>query len=223
MYTFSSDRSIAAADNAGLVSGIAPGTTEVVFVLNYTDRDYYTKEIERTCRVTVKDGKKAVITYDLNGGEYHSSKEDIIEEHWEGDVISIHEAPKRTGYTFRYWEGSHYQPGDLWTVSGDHTFTAVWKKNDPEEKEDKENTDIASPGNSSGVITCQAAGYPEGYAWNEDAKACQMGTIGADGVFRPISKVRAVNTSDKGIGRYVISLIISLLFAGIARRQLKQK
>ena len=45
-----------------------------------------------------------------------------------GDVISILEAPERDGYTFRYWKGSRYQPGDKYTVCGDHTFTAVWKQ-----------------------------------------------------------------------------------------------
>ncbi|MBR2760376.1 MAG: hypothetical protein IKD66_04305 [Solobacterium sp.] len=67
------------------------------------------------------------------------------------------------------------------------------------------------------------AGYPLGYEWNQAAKACQMGTIGADGVFRPVTKVRAVNTSDRGVSRYVISMIISLLCAGIALGQLKRK
>ena len=46
--------------------------------------------------------------------------------HKEGDVITIHEAPVREGYTFSYWKGSEYKPGDTYTVTGDHTFTAVW-------------------------------------------------------------------------------------------------
>jgi uncharacterized repeat protein (TIGR02543 family) len=36
-------------------------------------------------------------------------------------------APVRDGYTFDYWEGSRYNAGDKYTVTGDHTFTAVWK------------------------------------------------------------------------------------------------
>lgn len=43
-------------------------------------------------------------------------------------MIPIHEAPTREGYRFTYWKGSEYQPGDQYTVDGDHTFTAQWEK-----------------------------------------------------------------------------------------------
>ena len=82
------------------------------------------------------------IRYKLNGGTYDGSTEDIVEEHPEGSVISIHEAPEREGYTFDYWKGSEYQPGDEYTVTGDHVFEAQWKivseEKDDEEKVDKE-------------------------------------------------------------------------------------
>ena len=45
------------------------------------------------------------------------------------EVISIHKAPTREGYTFTYWKGSSYQPDDKYTVKGSHTFTAQWEKN----------------------------------------------------------------------------------------------
>ena len=45
-----------------------------------------------------------------------------------GTVIAVHEAPVREGYTFQYWQGSSYQPGDKYTVKEDHTLTAQWKK-----------------------------------------------------------------------------------------------
>ena len=35
----------------------------------------------------------------------------------------------REGYTFTYWKGSEYQPGDKYTVTEDHTFEAQWKEN----------------------------------------------------------------------------------------------
>ena len=72
----------------------------------------------------------ALITYALNGGTYNGSPADITETHNNGDIITIHEAPERDGYTFSYWKGSEYQPGESYTVDGDHTFTAVWTKND---------------------------------------------------------------------------------------------
>ncbi len=72
--------------------------------------------------------KQFTITYDLNGGSYNGSSSAITEVHLEGSVISIHEAPQREGYTFTYWKGSEYQPGDSYTVTEDHTFTAQWEK-----------------------------------------------------------------------------------------------
>ena len=68
------------------------------------------------------------IRYKLNGGTYDGSTDDIVEEYPEGTVISIHEAPERDGYTFDYWKGSEYQPGDKYTVTEDHTLTAQWEK-----------------------------------------------------------------------------------------------
>lgn len=51
-----------------------------------------------------------------------------------GDTITLPSAPVREGYTFSYWKGSKYNPGDAYTVVGDHTFTAMWEKN-PEKAE----------------------------------------------------------------------------------------
>ena len=71
---------------------------------------------------------KYTLTYDLNGGAYGGSTDDIVETYAAGTVVSIHEAPERDGYTFRYWKGSKFSPGDSYTVTADHTFTAQWKK-----------------------------------------------------------------------------------------------
>lgn len=86
--------------------------------------------------------KPADLTYKLNGGTYDGSTEDIVETYNVGDVIEIHAAPTREGYTFVEWRGSSYQPGDKYTVEGDHTFTAIWKKNaEPDPKPDPEKPD----------------------------------------------------------------------------------
>ena len=68
------------------------------------------------------------ITYDLNGGSYNGSTAAIVEKYPVGTVIAVHEASVREGYTFQYWQGSSYQPGDKYTVKEDHTLTAQWKK-----------------------------------------------------------------------------------------------
>ena len=66
------------------------------------------------------------ITYKRNGGTYQGSGEDIMEYYRYGTEISIHEAPTREAYTFDYWKGSAYQPGDRYTVTEDHVFVAQW-------------------------------------------------------------------------------------------------
>ena len=68
------------------------------------------------------------ITYDLNGGTYNGSPEDIVETYERGTAISIHAAPVRDGYTFLYWKGSEYQPNDTYEAVEDHTFVAQWEK-----------------------------------------------------------------------------------------------
>lgn len=70
----------------------------------------------------------SIITYHLNGGSYAGSKEDIVEEYKNGTEITIHDAPARPGYTFLYWEGSKYYPGDKFQVKENHTFKAQWQK-----------------------------------------------------------------------------------------------
>ena len=69
-----------------------------------------------------------IITYDPNGGRLAGSSKPVQSAHLYGEVITIREAPVREGYEFQYWEGSRYDPGDSYTVTGDHTFVAKWKK-----------------------------------------------------------------------------------------------
>ena len=71
--------------------------------------------------------KKGTLTFDCGGGTIDGKASLIIEANV-GDVITIPEAPVRDGYTFKYWKGSEYYPGDKYTVEGDHAFTAVWEK-----------------------------------------------------------------------------------------------
>ena len=85
--------------------------------------------------------KKYTITYKLNGGSYAGSKADIKEVYYAGTEISIHEKPVRSGYTFLYWKGSQYQPGDSYTVTEDHTFTAQWEKDKKETERNRPDPD----------------------------------------------------------------------------------
>ena len=77
----------------------------------------------------------ATLTFDLAGGKLDGKTGKVTVEANVGEEITILDAPTRSGYTFVYWKGSKYQPGDSYTVKGDHTFTAVWKKVKPEKQE----------------------------------------------------------------------------------------
>ena len=99
------------------------------------------------------DRETAYITYDLNGGEYDGSTDDIIERHTVGEVITVHEAPVREGYEFSYWKGSEYQPGDLYTVEGDHTLTAVWTAESGAGGDGASDTSSGSGGPNKGADT----------------------------------------------------------------------
>ena len=133
VYYYTADPHTARVDGSGVVTGIKPGTTQIVVGIRYYDEDWQEHTIEKICTVTVTGSQTAVITYRLAGGTYNGSTADIEETHTVGDVIRVHEAPSRTGYAFLYWQGSQYQPGDSYTVTEDHTFTAVWKENTPED------------------------------------------------------------------------------------------
>ena len=83
----------------------------------------------------------------------------------------------------------------------------------PESKSDKTPAPTMTP---DYVVTCQMAGYPENYAWNEAAKACQPGYIDDFGVFHSTAARRVIpNTYDKGLMGNLITFMISDLL-GIA-------
>ena len=70
----------------------------------------------------------STISYNLNGGTLNGKTGTVTLSVENGTTITL-PAPTREGYTFDYWEGSRYNAGDSYTVNGDHTFTAQWKKN----------------------------------------------------------------------------------------------
>ena len=72
--------------------------------------------------------KSALLTFDLAGGTLDGKTGSITVSVNVGDEIKIPAAPTREGSAFKYWKGSEYQPGDKYTVEGDHTFTAVWEE-----------------------------------------------------------------------------------------------
>ena len=71
---------------------------------------------------------KYTITYVLNGGKLDGKTGTVTVSVEDGATITLPK-PTRSGYTFDYWEGSRYNAGASYTVTGDHTFTARWKSN----------------------------------------------------------------------------------------------
>lgn len=75
--------------------------------------------------------RSCYITFDLAGGTMDGKTGLIKKKYGRGEIITIPGPPVRKGYEFLYWEGSRYNPGDQYKVTGDHTLTAVWKKKVP--------------------------------------------------------------------------------------------
>ncbi len=70
------------------------------------------------------------VTYLANEGVFSDGTDKVIEEeHHAGETITLIAPPTREGYEFVGWkEGDTvYNPGDSFSVTGDHTFTAQWK------------------------------------------------------------------------------------------------
>lgn len=137
----SDNEDIATVDENGTVTGIKEGSAFIFVKADMTNlSSNYELVGDNTVTVEViseagepsttpSQTKMCAITYKLNGGSYNGSTDDIVEKYPVGTIISIHEAPVREGYHLDYWKGSEYRPGDSFTVTGDHTFTAQWAEN----------------------------------------------------------------------------------------------
>ena len=104
------------------------------------------------------------------------------------------------------------------------TFAVAIEKDLPKKDSSSGSSSVKKADN---VVTCQMAGFPASYAWNESAKACQPGYIDNNGVFHLTAgntnkRVGVVNTSDKGIGGMIASLAASTVMAIMASYLLKK-
>ena len=131
------DESVATIDYMGVITALKPGTATITLsIAPDIEGETYTDTIKLTVTDPDDSGdddepEKATytITYDLNGGTLDGQTGVITEQHKEGEVITVKDAPTRTGYKFDYWEGSKLYPGDKYTVTEDHTLKAVWSRN----------------------------------------------------------------------------------------------
>lgn len=74
------------------------------------------------------------LTFDPAGGTLNGKTSPYTMTADCDSTINLADAPTRDGYRFLYWKGSEYQAGASYTVKGDHTFTAVWEKEEDEEE-----------------------------------------------------------------------------------------
>ncbi|MBR2790767.1 MAG: InlB B-repeat-containing protein [Eggerthellaceae bacterium] len=88
--------------------------------------------------ITVTDATATVVptptvfTIDLGEGTLDGKTGKIPIDANVGQPIQLPTGtPVRDGYTFQYYRGSEYYPGDTYIVEADHTLTAVYKKNQP--------------------------------------------------------------------------------------------
>ncbi len=125
--------------------------------------------------------KQGTLTFDLGGGTIDGKTSLTIEANV-GDVITIPQAPVRDGYTFKYWQGSEYYPGDKYTVEGDHTFTAVWEQNAAEKEKEKNEAEKAQEKNAATKAQAQNATAKGSSAKTGDAFGGVVAALGATAV-----------------------------------------
>lgn len=73
--------------------------------------------------------KRFTITYMLDGGIL-GEQTGIVSMDVDDGTSLILPVPTRDGYTFAYWSGSRYDAGDIYIVTEDHIFKAIWTKNE---------------------------------------------------------------------------------------------
>ncbi|MBR2789188.1 MAG: hypothetical protein IKD70_01030 [Eggerthellaceae bacterium] len=105
---------------AGGATATGPNGEEVPVTITITDAT--AKVIPTPTTITLDlgqgtlDGKTGKVTIDANVGQPYQLPT---------------EPPVLDGYTFQFYRGSEYYPGDTYIVEADHTLTAVYKKNQP--------------------------------------------------------------------------------------------
>ena len=136
----------------------APGTYTGVLDAEYTANQNYEVAVSKG-DFTIKPlhAQKGILAFDFGGGTI-DGKTSLVIEADVGDIITIPEAPVRDGYTFKYWKGSEYYPGDKYTVEGDHTFTAVWEKKSDGGNADTRGASSNASGKSSATRTGDGLG-----------------------------------------------------------------
>lgn len=78
-----------------------------------------------------QEGPEDNIIFNANGGKWADNDPVKVVKAKKGDEVALLAAPVREGYTFQFWRGEAYMPGDTYKVEPGHTFVAVWAPNTP--------------------------------------------------------------------------------------------
>lgn len=70
------------------------------------------------------------ITYNPDGGKWEGTSGLSVIHKKAGEKIVLMAAPTKEGYTFLGWDEKLLKAESEYTVTADHTFKAMWKKND---------------------------------------------------------------------------------------------
>lgn len=88
------------------------------------------KTIGDSNEVSIKNTLTAEIcevTFDLDGGTLPGRGEVFKVRQVKNRYITIpKETPTKAGYVFQYWKGSKYMPGEVYKVTDNHYFKAIW-------------------------------------------------------------------------------------------------
>ncbi|MBR2676757.1 MAG: hypothetical protein IKE28_07595 [Solobacterium sp.] len=174
------------------------------------------------------EGGTSPLSIEIDNTDTSSGAEDPF-DHFVDAYVDNTKLTKDVDYTLDH--GSviiNLQPSYLKNLSaGWHTLRAVFNNSDDvisrfniikNSSGGGNSSSKSSNSNTSSVVTCQMAGYPNGYAWNEAAKACQPGYIDNNGVFHSYSTAarRTVpKTADEGVSPFYLMILMLFGASGL--------
>ena len=136
------------------------------------------QEVEQLSFTNKTRQTQAILTFDPDGGNWQGSTANRVYQAVRGTTFTVIEAPVKDGYIFQYWQGSEYQPGDQFTVEGDHSFTAIWSPAEipeliiPIPSTSKFEVQDNKPANSSPVVSIPTETVPLESIYRLPATGC---------------------------------------------------
>lgn len=119
---------VPAADAASQTVIVTNKNADGIPVAEFTNNMTVTDEPAEVANEPTETPAKAILTFDLDGGELDGKTGKVTMDATVGETVRLLGAPTRKGYVFKCWKGSEYTAGAEYKVEGDHTFVAQWEK-----------------------------------------------------------------------------------------------